>query len=312
MQILHQVRCFERRSRALLILVAALAVLFPASTVLADQAPPGPTAKYLSRFQVTNQPAQFELVQVGFDFAPGAWTPDHTHGGTTYNTVMAGEITVRENGSEKVYKAGETWSNPVGQVHAAGNKGKEHAIVYTTLLLPRGEKLTTSQQTGSTQGLPPGPASLFVTRFPVTDAPATSDVVQVELDFAPGQWTTVHTHPGAAYSTVIQGELVLRENNAERTFKTGQFWTDPAGQVHSGGNATVAPMATFTSFLIPRDSKELTHTILLAAPVTLPETGAPADGTTRIVELAILTILSGLIGQLLWRRTRGIRANDRG
>jgi quercetin dioxygenase-like cupin family protein len=286
-----------------LTVMGILAALLPVSGALAQQAVPGTSSRYLSRFQVAAAPDQFDLVQAGLDFGPGVSTPDYAYGGTSYNTVMDGAITLRENGNETAYKAGDTWSDPAGQIHALANNGQAKAIVYTSILLPNAANLTTTQQPGSTQGLPSGPGSLFLTRFPVSSAPSPLDLVQVELAQDPGSWTAVHTHPGTAYSTVIQGQLLVRSGGADTTYGPGQSWVNPVGQVHAVRDVASVPSVAFTTFLMPRGATQVTKPVA-GAPATLPVTGRDAwlTGSTLGIGLAFVTILAGLALRLSYRR----------
>jgi hypothetical protein len=59
--------------------------------------------------------------------------------------VLEGEITLRENNTEKVFKPGEGWSDTPDQVHAAGNAGTAKASLAVAFLLPKGAQLTTVQ-----------------------------------------------------------------------------------------------------------------------------------------------------------------------
>jgi quercetin dioxygenase-like cupin family protein len=105
--------------------------------------PPGPTKVYEMKTEAEDVAAQFEVIQVVLEFAPGAWTPMHTHGGQTFNTVLEGELTVRENDTEKIFKAGEGWSDTPDQMHAAGNDSTANARLWVTFFLPAGAQLTT-------------------------------------------------------------------------------------------------------------------------------------------------------------------------
>jgi quercetin dioxygenase-like cupin family protein len=288
------------------IVIGILAALLSANAASAQQSPPGTSSRYLSRFQVADAPAQFDLVQAGFDFAPGAWTPDQAYGGASYNTVMAGEITLRENGAEKVYKAGDTWSDPAGQVHAYGNNGADHAVVYTSLVLPKEAALTTAQGGGATKGIPAGPSSLFLARFPVSAAPSPLDLVQVELGQVPGSWTAVHTHPGAAYNTVIRGQLDVRADGKDTTYGPGASWVNPTGQVHAVGAVSTTPTVAFTTFLVPRGATQVS-TPVAAPPPSLPVTGR-AGGSMDYAWPASLGLIAIFAGTALRRlRPRSAR-----
>lgn len=105
--------------------------------------PPGPVG--ISRGEMTseNVPAEYTLVQLGLDFAPGAWTPLHYHGGDVLITVLEGEMTLRLDGEEFTYGEGESWIEPAGRVHAAGNNSDAPARVSGSFVLPIGAALTT-------------------------------------------------------------------------------------------------------------------------------------------------------------------------
>jgi quercetin dioxygenase-like cupin family protein len=124
-------------------LITLLAFSGSAGLTTGQDLPPGPTTVHRLAFAVTDQPATFETIQMVLDFAPGSWTPPHTHGGETFVTVLEGEITVRQYGSETTYRVGEGWRETPGAVHAAGNTTAEKARVFVTFLLPAGAPLTT-------------------------------------------------------------------------------------------------------------------------------------------------------------------------
>ena len=109
----------------------------------ATSAPPGPVAR-ITKFEVTNPPAQIDLVLVVGDFGPGAVTPQHTHGGQGYATVLEGEITIRSKDGEKKYKAGETFLENTNEVFQAANTSGAKASVLWTFLLPKGAPLQTN------------------------------------------------------------------------------------------------------------------------------------------------------------------------
>src|SRR5687768_5298946 len=71
-----------------------------AGQATSNDLPPGPAKVYELKTAVQDPAAQFEVIQVVLDFAPGAWTPPHTHGGQTFNLVLDGELTLRENDTE--------------------------------------------------------------------------------------------------------------------------------------------------------------------------------------------------------------------
>jgi quercetin dioxygenase-like cupin family protein len=134
--------------------------------------PPGPTPVYRTTMTMTASLGNFEAIQVINDFAPGAWTPPHWHGGPVLLTVLEGELTLRdeETGEETTYAAGESWIEEIGHVMAVGNEGEVKARVAIIFLLPEGASLTTGKDGTATDALPPGPTPVYRTSMPVATA----------------------------------------------------------------------------------------------------------------------------------------------
>lgn len=108
---------------------------------------PAPTIAFESTFKVTNQPGDFDLIQRIVDFAPGAATVLHYHGGPQYVTVLEGEVTLQMAGTTRTYKPGETWIEPARERHMGSNLSKAPARVMATMLLPKGTPATTNLDT---------------------------------------------------------------------------------------------------------------------------------------------------------------------
>jgi quercetin dioxygenase-like cupin family protein len=125
-------------------LAVALTLALPAPVALGRQA--GVTTVIEQRFQAADPPADAEVLQVVLDFAPGAWTPAHWHGGPLLVMPIAGEMTVRQQGTERTFKPGELWIEYPGVVHAAGNTTTATATVVVTFLMPKGGRLTSLVQ----------------------------------------------------------------------------------------------------------------------------------------------------------------------
>src|ERR1700704_4745080 len=85
---------------------------------------PRPTTVHHSSIAVERPAGAFELVHVVLDLDPGTWTPQHIHGGQELVIVTAGELTLQRQVDVQVFAAGESWVNPSGVVHAAGNDGR--------------------------------------------------------------------------------------------------------------------------------------------------------------------------------------------
>ena len=206
---------------------AAPAAAAPAS---GDAAPPGP---------VSELTGEFELVQLIVDFPPGTWTPAHTHGGMLLVTVLKGEQTVRdEQGNERIYKAGESFTETPGEYLEIGNAGQELVTVSAAALLPKGEALSTTKEGISTDNAPPGPTTVYKTQMTVTQPLGEFELVQLVVDFPTGTWTPAHTHGGELLVTVLNGEQTVRDDQGvEKIYKAGEAFIETPGEYLEIGNA---------------------------------------------------------------------------
>ena len=125
-----------------LAITVMLAIGLAPVTAVRGQVPPGPTTRHQFRAPGVQLHGPYEVVHLVLDFAPGAWTPPHVHGGQGIVTVLEGTMARRADGSEQVYRPGESWVEP-GVAHQAGNAGTGPASVMVTFLLPQGAPLTT-------------------------------------------------------------------------------------------------------------------------------------------------------------------------
>jgi len=224
--------------------VAVGVIMIAACTNVLGQAPGERKIVAESRFDVTDAPAQAELVQLVVDFAPGAWTSIHTHGGQAIDLVLEGELTLRQNGLEQVYKSGQAWTENIGQVHSAGNTGSGKARLLTNFLLPKG-----APQILVVQESQLGPAITFEARFPLPPLPTNSEIVQQVIDFPPG-WRAERTYDGLAASLIMAGEVTYQIGPQRTSYKSGDALMLPRNtpvREESNGQARV-----FTTYLVAK------------------------------------------------------------
>src|SRR5262245_15336247 len=83
-------------------------------------APPATAAtlRLTSTFPYSGAPAQYEVVNQVLDFANGAGTREHRHGGPAFVTVLDGQITRRSGGDVKVYNPRQTFGEPADSLHS--------------------------------------------------------------------------------------------------------------------------------------------------------------------------------------------------
>jgi quercetin dioxygenase-like cupin family protein len=254
-----------------------------------------------SRFEIADASAVAEVVQQVVSFPPGAWTSPHSHGGQAINLVMDGEITFRRGDTERKYAAGQAWSDPTGDVHAAGNESGAAGSLLTNFLLPAGATQTTVRGESSLQ-----PQVTYESRFPVASLPGSADAIQQAADFEPGSSTGGVKHGGQAVHIVVFGEITYRADGQARVYGPGEAWQDAAGHAYSAGNASSDKARLFTTVLLP-EGMELTE------PADAEETGpvqAPAQEDAGIGPVTLVLAIAGGVlvllgvGFLLVRRGR--------
>ena len=116
----------------------------PSTPQAGAPAPPtAPTSLYPYRTEARIPAGPYEVAQAVLDFAPGAQTPLHTHPGQVVVTVLEGEQTIREQGAERVYRAGESFVEAPNVPVQAINRSAGRTTVLATYLLPQGAPLST-------------------------------------------------------------------------------------------------------------------------------------------------------------------------
>lgn len=288
----------------IVMLALVVLVLWPAS-VWGQELPPGPsTIHALGRMPLGQDAGPIEETQsLLLDFAPGAWTPLHSHGGLTLVRVLEGEMTRRRGGAEDRFKAGEGWVETPGDVHSAGNTGGTPARVLVTFLLAKGAPLTTVAGT-ATQGAPPGPTTAFQSKRVALATPATNfdEAATTMLGFAPGAWTPLHSHGGLTLVAVVEGEMTVRGGGRETIYRAGDLWIEQPGDTHAAGNATATAARVAVTFLLRRGDP-VTTLAAAQAPAQLPRTGGAGGFLAAVAASA-----AALLGAGVYLRRRAGKA----
>jgi quercetin dioxygenase-like cupin family protein len=265
--------------RFLLVCLVCLVLVLAGCQPIAVPAPAAPAATEEvteeATEEATEEPAEeamgeteaitgpFEAVQLILEFAPGSWTPPHSHGGPGLVTVLEGEVThiPEATGEEMVYAPGEAWNEVAGAVHVAGNDGQENARVAAIFLLPEGASLTTVVEGTSTDDLPPGPTLLYRNSITITESLGNFEAVQLFLEFAPGSWTPPHSHGGPGLVTVIEGDVthIPEATGEEMVYAPGEAWNEIAGAVHVAGNDGQETARVAALFLLPEGASLTTN-----------------------------------------------------
>jgi quercetin dioxygenase-like cupin family protein len=238
-----------------IILFAIIAVLFallvPLSVAAQPVTIPGPTTRHLTRTEGLPVTVPYEIVNFVIDFAPGAWSPEHQHGGQLLVTVIEGQMTHRADGVETVYQPGDHWVEMPDHPHRAGNAGAVKAVVFVTALLPAGAALTTVVG-GADPNPPPAPVTRWLYRTPGWEQTGSFEIVQLVLDFAPDTATPPHSHGGVLPFTTYEGELTFRvRNHGTMQMPAGVSFTELPGHVAMASNETNQGVTTVGSVVLP-------------------------------------------------------------
>lgn len=287
--------------------IALLLLWLPSGVAFGQAQPPTPTVVWVFRTPGVAPDGRFNLVQNRLHFAAGAATPFHHHPGQVVVTVLEGENTFTLDGGEQVYRAGESFVEQPNQVNQARNAGTAPMSVMATYLLPWNAPLS-HPEPGDTTPLPrPTPSYQFRTDV----APMTEpfDVVQQELEFAPGAATPWHTHPGLVMVTVLKGDLTFTYRDATTIYHEGESFVEEPGVLAQARNASGAPTRVMASYLLPSGAP-LSHPQAgpgnqASTPAQLPTTGEEDAATTPW--LGLLAAAGLLAGGWFIRRRQARR-----
>ncbi len=112
---------------------------------------------------------------------------------------------------------------------------------------------------------PPAPTTRLLFRVDGLPVAGAAEVVHQVNDFAPGQQTSVHTHPGLTIVSVLAGELTYNNPAGEQVFKAGDSFFERPDVVHFARNAGTTPTRIVTSYVLAQ-----------GATVTTPQPGGPS------------------------------------
>ncbi len=280
-----------RNALMALVMVLTLALMPAAQLNAAD--PPGPVQSYLIRTPGIPLPDPFEVVTTLIKGAPGASNVLHTHPSLLVVTVLGGQLTfVSSTGQEKIYKAGDTFTEIVGVQSYARNNGTEPFSAWLTAIVPKGTPFLIPVPGAA----PPAIPLEIVYQTRVAGKPFTGDyeLVTYVNDLVPGALSTLHTHGGQLLVTVIQGELTFRVNGVDTVYKAGQTLEEIVGVFGQPRNAGTTPTRVLVASLLPKG-----QVLTTVAPVAAPALPLPNTGLVDASALTFLATGFSLSGPLL-------------
>ena len=197
--------------RALLLVLAVCGVIITATPAIAADPPPAATLRLTSTFPYSGAPAQYDVVNQVLEFANGAGTREHRHGGPGFVTVLEGQSTRRVGDEVSVYGPRQSYLEPFGSLHSVRATGRTRA--FTSFLLSPGAVQTVNDPNY------PAPEALNTTpilsKTVINTQPAEFTVTQLVFDFVPGAVLPLHKHGGQGLATVFEGELTFVSDAGE-------------------------------------------------------------------------------------------------
>jgi quercetin dioxygenase-like cupin family protein len=263
-------------SMSVLVWIAMLLVAAGRAVAPAHAQPPAPAVAAQAQFPIMAFDGDAALMNVVVDFAPGASTPDHTHGGPVIALVLDGEITLHDADGTKTYKAGTFWTELPGHVHHAGNEGSAPARVSVVGLVPKGGRLTTPDAQ-STYKPALATTTAMQTQFPLGVAAGEAVLTDVIVDFAPGAATPQHVHGGPVLATVLTGAITVHDPDATHVYRAGEFWTEFPNHPHYAVNEGAEMARVSVSAILPKGAALTSPVPQPGTPAALPRTGDVDD-----------------------------------
>jgi quercetin dioxygenase-like cupin family protein len=129
-----------------IVTIACVAMAVPAAAA----AHGGPSETVVPKFDqaIPNIPGK-SLVAVEVDYAPGQASKPHSHAKSAFifAYVLAGAIESKVNdGETRIFKAGESWSEPPGAIHAISRNASKTrpARLLAVFVVDSGDKMLTT------------------------------------------------------------------------------------------------------------------------------------------------------------------------
>ena len=108
------------------------------------------------------------------------------------------------------------------------------------------------------QQIAPGPVPRVQSTFEAASLPVPAEIVQAVLDFPAGTVVPPHVHGGAAYVTIVDGELVVHGPDGAQTYGVGDTLVEQPGQVYSAFNQTDRTASLVVTYIIPKGAPTTT------------------------------------------------------
>jgi quercetin dioxygenase-like cupin family protein len=235
-----------------------LAMLFYTAVALALLAPLPAFAQSVEattvlerRIPADDAPSGAQLFQAVLDFEPGAWTPLHSHNGSSYNTVLGGELILRQDGLDRTFTAGQGWVDQPGVLHAAGNQSGALARLIASFVVRPGLPPSTIVAPDPGAIVPPTPTTVALFKLNAPELAQPLEVVHQLIDLGPGATIPLATEPGPRIISVLDGSVATVQDGQPQDAAVGDSWAEPDASA-LGLTAGEAGAQVVTTTFLPR------------------------------------------------------------
>lgn len=204
------------------------------------------------RTEASETPPVAELYQSVLSFEPGAWTSLHSHTGGSYNTVIAGQVTLRIGDEDRTFGVGEGWTDEPGVLHVAGNSGTGEARLIASMVVERGLPPSRIVDAEDEANAPPLPDVLAMTRTIAAVPSGDLDVVEQTMDLDVNAQVALPAPVGPRLIGVLEGTITVEMDGVSHTFEAGDGWSETPGVTYAYATGETGAQVALTS-LVPRD-----------------------------------------------------------
>ena len=78
------------------------------------------------------------------------------------------------------------------------------------------------------------------------------EAVTAKAELPAGVSSGRHTHPGEEVGYVLEGTVTVEREGQSKTFKAGEMFAIPAGQVHNAVNASTAQVTIISTYIVEK------------------------------------------------------------
>ena len=150
----------------------------------------------------------------------------HSHNGYSYNTVLEGEVTLRQDGVDQTFTVGQGWVDEPDVLHLAGNQTSSRGRLQVSFVVQRGVPPTKIVESDPQVELPSQPDIIAAVKLNTTSLPLSLDVVHQMMTLAPGASLPQPIEGSQRLVNLLDGRVTLHEDGQLQDYADGDGWSD--------------------------------------------------------------------------------------